>query len=70
MSTYTMIEKQNSGSHRDGVKIFANNLTDAKRKATRKQCFEGTYLELNDEHGRTVAAKQRNGQWIDQSDFA
>lgn len=69
MTTYTLIEKQNSNSQREGVDFEAKDLTQAKRKATSLQCFQGTLLELckgND----TVAVKEKSGKWIDQSYFA
>ena len=69
MTTYTLIEKQNSNSQREGVEFEAKNLTQAKRKATKLQCFEGTFLELC-EGLNTVAVKEANGKWIEQSCFA
>jgi hypothetical protein len=69
MTTYTLIEKQNSNSQREGVEFEANNLTQAKRKATKLQCFEGTFLELR-EGLSTVATKEANGKWIEQPCFA
>lgn len=69
MTTYTLIEKQNSNSQREGVDFEAKNLTQAKRKATKLQCFEGTFLELC-EGLNTVAVKESNGKWINQNYFA
>lgn len=69
MTTYTLIEKQNSNSEREGVEFEAKNLTQAKRKATKLQCFEGTFLVLR-EGLYVVAAKEKNGKWIEQSYFA
>lgn len=69
MTTYTLIEEQNSNSEREGVEFEAKNLTQAKRKATSLQCFEGTFLELLD-GSITIAVKENNGKWIDKSYFS
>jgi hypothetical protein len=68
MTTYTVVEKQNSNSVREGTDFEANSLTAAKRMATRKQCFQGTFLELL-EGIYTVAVKESNGKWVDQDYF-
>jgi ribosomal protein S11 len=65
-----MIEKQNSASQREGVQIEARNLTQAKRKASKTQSFQDTFLEILDSDGNTVAVKEKGGNWIDQSYFA
>ncbi len=69
MSIYTVIEKQNSASQREGVTIEAKNLTQAKRKATKMQAFHGTVMAIEDANGNTVAAKERDGSWVNQSCF-
>lgn len=68
MPTYTVVEKQNSNSLREGTDFEANSLTAAKRMATRLQCFKGTFLELL-EGDYTVAVKECDGKWIDQKYF-
>lgn len=70
MNSYTVIEKQNANSQREGTEFQARDLTAAKRKATSLQCFHGTYLELLDDRGDTIAAKEAGGKWIDQSYFS
>ena len=67
MNKYTVIEKQNSASQREGVQVEAINLTQAKRKASKAQVFQGTFLDLLDSAGNTVAVKEKSGNWVDQS---
>lgn len=69
MTNYTLIEKQNSNSQRKGVEFEAKDLTQAKRKATKLQCFEGTFLELR-EGLNTVAVKESSCKWVNQSYFS
>ena len=63
MKTYTITEKQNKNSTRDGVEIILNSLTSAKRYATKNQCFQGTFLEIS-EGGIVVAQKEDGGKWV------
>lgn len=64
MTTYKMTEKQNINSTRESETFEAKSLTSAKRKASAKQCFFGTIIEL-EAHGGTVAVKEKNGKWSD-----
>jgi hypothetical protein len=69
MTTYTMIEKQNLNSEREGVSFEAKSLRGAKIAASKQQCFFGTVLELLNCSGETVAVKDKSGKWIEQSFF-
>jgi len=60
---YTVTEKQNMNSYRDGELVEARNLADAKRKASRMQSFQGTVLEISDTSG-PICYKE-NGKWKD-----
>ncbi len=62
MSTFIITEKQNVNDLRQGDAIDCQNLMEAKRKASRMQCFQGTVLTIEDENGALLAAK-RNGKW-------
>ena len=64
MQTYTITEKQNAQSKRDGFTIEANDLSDVKRKASKMQCFQGTVLEISDESG--ALSIKKDGKWIDE----
>jgi hypothetical protein len=64
MARYIVRELQNAKSCREGEKIEASSLVDAKRKATSKQVFKGTVLKIECENG-TVAAIKENGTWRD-----
>lgn len=67
METYTVIEKQNLNSHREGVRISAKNLTQAKRKASNQQAFFGTVLSIEDKCGFELSRKV-DGKWTDSND--
>jgi hypothetical protein len=64
MQTYTITEKQNAQSRREGSTVEAKDLSDAKRKASKMQCFQGTVLEISDESG--VLSIKKDGKWIDE----
>ena len=66
---YIMTEKQNTQSDREGVQIEAKTLTAAKRIATYNQVFSGTVLVLETIEGNTVAVKESNKKWVEQSYF-
>lgn len=70
MKTYKMTEKQNLNSQRESVEFKAKDLAQAKRKASLKQVFHGTVIELEDNLGCTLAVKESTGKWINQSYFA
>jgi hypothetical protein len=63
MKQYTVTEKPNAQSRREGTLIEAANLTEAKRKASRMKCFYGTVLEISDDVG--VLSIKENGKWAD-----
>lgn len=69
MNKYMISEQQNSLSGREPVVVLAKNLTCAKRHATKNQVFQGTILVIENEVGETLAVKERNGKWIEQSYF-
>lgn len=60
---YTVTEKQNANSRRDGTTVEAASLSEAKRKAARMQAFQGTVLEISDASG--VLSRKKNGKWHD-----
>lgn len=64
MTTYIITELQNAQSHRKGESIEAENLTAAKRKASRLQMFQGTVMEIAAESGAVISRKQ-DGKWVD-----
>ena len=43
----------------------ARNLTDAKRRAIRKQLHEDTNLRLEDEDGKVISIKRCGFKWED-----
>lgn len=43
----------------------ARRLTDAKRRAIRKQFHEGANLRLEDENGKVVSIKRSGFKWED-----
>ena len=43
----------------------ARRLTDAKRRAIRKQFHEGSNLRLEDENGKVVSIKRSGFKWDD-----
>lgn len=62
MTTYIVREVQNVQSNRIGTRINAPSLSEAKRKATRIQFFEGTVLKIEDDNGNVLATKE-DGKW-------
>lgn len=69
MTTYIIHELQNLDSVRKG-EIYEGTLRGAKAKATREQVWQGTVLKITDEHGNTVAVKDRQtSQWYNPSDY-
>lgn len=53
-----------NGAHiRELDAINARNMAHAKRIATSKQCFQGTYLVLFDVTGDVIAIKDPNNKW-------
>ena len=62
MITYEIQEKQHVNDYRKGDLIQADNLTQAKRIATRNQVFYGTVLVILSNIGVELAVKE-NGIW-------
>lgn len=62
MPKFIIQELQDTASQRDGVKVEAENLTAAKRAATRMQQFQHTVLVVSSANGRRLAIKQ-GGKW-------
>ena len=63
MNTYTIIEKENANSIRQGYE-FTGSLTQAKKQATKSQMFHDTFLviELDD---IVFSFKDRNNnKWV------
>jgi len=66
MNTYKVSETDHFNSIRDSEEIKANNLSAAKRKASRMQCFHGTTLKIMDEAENLLAYKDEDGpRWIE-----
>ncbi len=61
MNTYTITEKQNLNSVRQGAEFQAKDLTAAKRIASREKMFKGTVMTI-EQNGRLVAYKEA-GAW-------
>ena len=64
MATYIITELQNAQSSRKGKAVEAATLTEANRKASRLQMFNGTVLEIAAENGAVLSRKEE-GRWID-----
>jgi len=63
---YSVRELQNAQSHTDGYDtIEAASLTEAKRKASRMQAFQGTVLELSSNETGVILSRKTDGRWID-----
>jgi len=62
MTSYLIAELENPQSMRAPQRAEAKNLSDAKRKATRMQMFQGTVMEICNQHGAVLAVKQ-DGVW-------
>ena len=60
---YIISECQNINSQRYGHEYESESLSQAKRFASKVQCFYGTVLKIEDEGGHLVAYKQ-DGKWI------
>jgi len=59
---FYITEKQNLHSQCAGEIITAKDLTQAKRKATKKQCFCGTVLTIEDELQAELYAYKKAGE--------
>lgn len=64
---FTVTEKQDFASRREGTAIEAVNLSAAKRKASQMQFFQGTVLEISTTSG-IVLSRKTCGKWKDSPD--
>lgn len=62
METYLITEKQDLNSKREGDKIQALNLTQAKLQATKNQMFQNTILVI-ERDGVELAYNTNEGIW-------
>lgn len=62
MITFTITEKENANSIREGYE-FTGTLTQAKRHATKNQAFHNTFLVI-EESGIVSASKNASGKWV------
>jgi len=60
---YIISEVQYVNSCKEGEIIEAKNLTDAKRKATKMQAWQGSIMKIST-NGECVACKEHGG-WTD-----
>ena len=70
MKTYYIAEVQNLGSFSQAEKITAKDLSNAKRKASKSQCFYDTVLQIGTEVNdagfiMNPIATKVNGKWQD-----
>ena len=63
-TTYTITEKQDANSYREGTEVQAKTLAAAKALASKLQFFQGTVMEIKDISGTVLAVKER-GKWRD-----
>ena len=66
-TTYILRQSDNLVFDSEGetFTFTARTLTDAKRRAIRKQFHEGSNLRLEDEHGNVVSMKRSGFKWDD-----
>ncbi|UYF78224.1 hypothetical protein [Acinetobacter ursingii] len=63
-TTYTITEKQNLNSQREGTQVECSTLTAAKRLASKNQAFHGTTLTIEC-NGSLIAYKNNGQKWVD-----
>jgi len=65
--TYILRQSDNLdfNSESETFTFTARILTDAKRRAIRKQFHEGTNLRLEDENGNVISIKRSGFKWED-----
>ena len=66
MNVYLISEVQNQFSEREATKVTAKNLTAAKTKASKMQCFHGTWLKIHAENGSLLASKSPRNGWFNE----
>jgi len=66
-TTYILRQSDNLVFDSEGetFTFTARKLTDAKRRAIRKQFHEGSNLRLEDENGKVVSIKRSGFKWDD-----
>jgi hypothetical protein len=66
-TTYILRQSDNLVFDSEGetFTFTARRLTDAKRRAIRKQIHEGSNLRLEDENGKVVSIKRSGFKWDD-----
>jgi hypothetical protein len=66
-TTYVLRQSDNLTFTTDGETFVfsARNLTDAKRRALRKQFHEDSNLRLEDEGGKVISIKRSGFKWED-----
>ena len=66
-TTYVLRQSDNLVFDGEGetFTFTARRLTDAKRRAIRKQFHEGSNLRLEDENGKVVSIKRSGFKWDD-----
>ena len=61
---FTITEKQNLNSHREGTQVQCASTTAAKRWASKNQAFHGTTLTIEC-NGNLIAYKNDSQKWVD-----
>ena len=61
---YTITEKQNMHSIREGYTIDSKSLRSAKMLTRKNQFYQGTVLVIEDGAG-IVVATHKDGKWVD-----
>jgi hypothetical protein len=66
-STYVLRQSDNLifNIESETYTFSARNLTDAKRRAVRKQLHEDANLRLEDENGKVISIKRSGFKWED-----
>ena len=66
-TTYILRQSDNLVFNNDGktFEFTARRLTDAKRRAVRKQFHEDSNLQLEDESGKIISTKRSGFKWED-----
>nr|7C78_A Chain A, AcrIF9 [Photobacterium damselae] len=64
-AAYIIKEVQNINSEREGTQIEATSLSQAKRIASKEQCFHGTVMRIETVNGLWLAYKEDGKRWVD-----
>lgn len=66
-TTYVLRQSDNLAfsTESETFSFAARNLTDAKRRAIRKQFHDDTNLRLEDENGNVISIKRSGFKWED-----